>query len=304
MIGVYGANGFIGRHLLARLARSGERCRAVSRRFDDDVKSEFGRRFELVEADFRDPIAMASTLQAVNTVVQLISTSSPGLQNRYLLNDIRENVIPHVDFVRSAVEAGAKRYVFVSSGGTVYGPGAPVPIPESAPTRPISSHGISKLTIEQYLHLFAHVEGLSAIVLRVANAYGPGQKFRKGNGLIPAVRERIERDEPVQIIGDGSMRRDYVYVADVAEAIMASVSRRESDSVTVNIGSGHAHSVKEVVDLVERIVGRPVKREFVPARKSDVDVSLLDITRAQEILGWKPRVDFEDGLARTFASST
>lgn len=128
MIAVYGANGFIGRHLVARLAEGGEPVRAVSRRFDSDFIESLGAKVEVVEADLGHSLDMASSLQDIDTVVQLVSTSSPGLGNGYEVADIQENVLPHIEFLQACVRAEVKRYIFVSSGGTVCGPGAPVPM--------------------------------------------------------------------------------------------------------------------------------------------------------------------------------
>ncbi len=210
MIGIYGADGFIGRHLLSRLAGANLPLRAVSRKFEKSSVSELRGIVEFVEANLHDQLAMASSLQGVDTVVQLISSSSPGLENQLNVVDIQDNVIPHVAFIRSAIEAGVQKYVFLSSGGTVYGPGALTPISENAPTNPISSHGLTKLTIEKYLQMHGHVDGLKYLILRVSNPFGPGQSFRKGQGLIPAVLEHYARGQPARIFGDGKAMRDYI----------------------------------------------------------------------------------------------
>lgn len=187
MIGIYGADGFIGRHLVARLAELGEPVRAVSRRFDKDFIEPFSEMVEFVEADLRDSLDMASSLQEIHTVVQLVSTSSPGLGNDYESADIQENVVPHIEFLQACVRAGVKRYIFLSSGGTVYGPDAPLPTPETSLANPINSHGLTKLIVEKYIQMHGHVDDLGYAILRVANPFGPGQEFRKNQGLIPAL---------------------------------------------------------------------------------------------------------------------
>ncbi|MCV0405598.1 MAG: NAD-dependent epimerase/dehydratase family protein, partial [Rhizobiaceae bacterium] len=277
MIGIYGANGFIGRHLLSRLAARGTPVRAVSRHFAPELVERFGSSADLVEASLDDPIAMASSLSGVETVIQLVSTSSPGLGNRFNVSDIRDNVIPHVEFLQNCVGFGVKRYVFVSSGGTVYGPTSTVPIREDHPTNPISSHGLTKLTIENYIRMHGHVDGLDHVILRLANAFGPGQAFRKGQGLIPAVMERHRQGQPVQIIGDGSSRRDYVYIDDVVDALEAAAAVPAGTRAVVNIGSGSSLSVTEVLDAMEDVLGVRFRREHVGRRGTDVDINQLDI---------------------------
>lgn len=296
MIGVYGADGFLGRHLVRALAAGGSQVRAVSR--------SFGARFagvSHVEADLADPFAMVDTLRDVETVVQLVSTSSPALGNDHVVDDIDKNVIPHVKFLRQCVQRGVRRYVFLSSGGTIYGPDAPMPTPETAETTPIVSHGLTKLAIEKYIQMHAAVDGLEYAILRLANPFGPGQTYRKGQGLIPLVLERQARGLPVQIYGDGTAQRDYVYVDDVTEAISRAVRKPGQVREIVNIGSGQPRSVLDVLEAIERVAG-PVQRQFVPARRTDVPVSWLDVGRAGEVLGWQPRTSFNDGIALTHRS--
>jgi len=301
MIGIFGANGFMGRNLVRRLVRRDHPVRAVSRRFAPSLRHSVDGRVEFVEADIRDPLATAASLQGLDTVVQLVSTSSPASQNCHATFDIHENVIPHVAFMQAAVDAGVRRYVFASSGGTVYGPACVTPTPEHAPTSPICSHGLTKLTIENYLRMHATVDGLEAVILRISNAFGPDQEFRKGQGLIPAVLGRVAHGLPVQILGDGKAVRDYVFIDDVIDAFEAALTHAGAVGGTFNVGSGEGHSVVDVLDAVERELGRPIQRVQGPHRRTDAPVSLLDIAAAARVLGWRPRTTFADGLRRTVA---
>lgn len=302
MIAIYGSNGFIGRHLVRRLAERGLPARAVSRRHDPDFVREVDGSVEFVEADLFDPLAMTASLGEVDTVVQLISTSSPGMRNDHTVVDIQENVIPHVQFLRDCVQAGVRRFVFLSSGGTVYGPGSEVPTPETAPTRPISSHGLTKLMVEKYIEMHALTEGLEYVILRLANPYGPGQEFRKGQGLIPAVLDHHRRGLPVRVFGQGLAQRDYVYIDDVVDAITSAITHEELTATTLNVGSGQPRSVLEVLHALEAALGTGIRHEFVDARSTDVDVSWLDISRARDLIGWKPETPFDEGIRRTVAS--
>jgi UDP-glucose 4-epimerase len=299
MIGIYGANGFIGRHVLDRFVSKKVPVRAVSRHIGGDLEDRHSKGVEFIKADLRDSLAMASSLQNVETVIQLISTSSPGLQNRYNVSDIRDNVIPHVEFLQSAIAAGVKRYVFLSSGGTVYGPNTPTPIHEESPTNPISSHGLTKLMIEKYLQMHGHVDGLDYVILRVSNPFGPGQVFRKGQGLIPAVMSRHAQGLSVQVIGKGEAMRDFIFIDDVIEAIEAATHREGAARRIINIGSGEARSVLDVIQAIEEVLGVKFEREYVGARNTDVDVNVLDIDRARHLLGWSPRTRFREGLEKT-----
>ena len=298
MIAVYGANGFIGRHVVRALVRAGHPVRAVSRRIEQDFEAEFGARVSFVEADFADQLAMASSLQDVESVIQLVSSSSPGLGNRLLVEDIEANVIPHVAFIENAIAARIRRYVFISSGGTVYGPDAPVPTDESAHSNPINSHGMTKLMIEKYLQMFSRVDGLAHVILRVSNPYGPGQIFRKGQGLIPAILQRHREGRAIQIFGDGSSQRDYIFIDDLAAAIVKSVSMAGIENQILNIGKGQGRSVLDVIGAIEAELGVALDKDFLPGRNTDVDRSILDISRARTLLQWSPDVSFEAGLRR------
>lgn len=300
MIGIYGANGFLGRHLLRRFADLGWPVRAVSRRFDRDMRESLPHTVDVVEADLGDPLAMAASLQGLEVVIQLMSTSSPAAQNRHAALDIQQNVVPQVAFMQAAVDEGVRRYVFASSGGTVYGPQRVTPTPERAVAAPICSHGLTKLTIEQYLRMHARIDGLGAVILRLANAYGPGQAFRKGQGLIPAVLDRVAQGLPVPVVGDGTAVRDYVFIDDVVAAFENALLAPRAAGI-YNIGSGRGRTVLEVIEALERQIGRPIGRIHGPARRTDTPVSVLDVTKAGRELGWRPHTAFADGLSRTVA---
>ncbi|RWN63548.1 MAG: NAD-dependent epimerase/dehydratase family protein [Mesorhizobium sp.] len=299
MIGVYGSNGFIGRHLLRRLAQDRVPVRAVSRRFDPEFLSSLGEGVEFVQGDFRQPLAMASSLEGVEVVVQLISTSSPGLKNDHTIADIEENVVPHVEFLHTCLQAGVKRYVFLSSGGTVYGPDAPVPTPETCLPTPINSHGLTKLIVEKYIQMFGHVDGLDYVILRLANPYGPGQIFQKGQGLVPLLLDHWRKGLPIRIFGDGKAMRDYIYIDDVIDAIAAALSLPGTPRAIINIGSGEVRSVQEVIEAIESVTGHAFQREYVAARSTDVDIASLDISLAGKMLGWKPSTSFNVGIRNT-----
>lgn len=296
MIGVYGANGFIGRHLVRRLIKEKRPTRAVARRFSSDTLEEFSSHVEIHEADFRQSLEMLASLQGLDTVVQLVSNSSPGLGNKNIVADINDNVIAHVEFLQSCIDVGVKRYVFISSGGTVYGPEAPIPTPETANCNPISSHGISKLFVEKYLKMFGHISGLEYVILRLANPFGPGQKLKRGQGLIPAILGQHQSNKPVQVYNGGLAKRDYIYIDDVIDALMASIDLENAPKTIINIGSGESRSVIEVLSTIENIMNITLERENVSGRQTDVNESRLDITKAKDVLNWQPKISFEEGL--------
>lgn len=299
MIGVFGATGFIGSHLARRLVGADESLRLVSRRMEANFLAEFGGSCECVEANILEPLDISPALNGLETVVQLISSSSPGLENRHLISDIRNNIIPQVEFIQSCVTAGVDRFVFISSGGTVYGPAAPVPTPEDMQGAPISSYGATKLTVENYLRMYGTLEKIEYVILRVSNPFGPGQRFRRGQGLIPAILDRYRRNQPIQIFGDGSARRDYLYIDDLIDAIQKAIYLPGEASFTLNIGQGESRSINEVVDAMERASGHTFEREYLPGRPTDVEESCLDISKAKAVLDWTPKTAFQDAINLT-----
>src|SRR5688572_15493716 len=158
MIGVFGANGFIGKHVTRHLVSTGRDVLAVARSFDTEMETCGAHLFQ---GDLRDSAAMDRALAEVDTVVQLMGTSTPAQGNARSTEHIDNDVIPHVDFLNRCVAAGVERFVFASSGGTVYGPTQPGALTsEAAPTNPISSHGVTKLMVEHFIKLHGHLDGL------------------------------------------------------------------------------------------------------------------------------------------------
>lgn len=296
MIGVFGANGFIGKHLIRSLAKQERSVRAVARAFDGPAPRNIDQRI----TDFRIPEAVEAALSGVNTVIQLISTSSPAHGNSQTLLDIQENVLPHVVFLQKCVDLGIRRYIFLSSGGTVYGPvSGSKPIPESAPTNPICSHGLTKLMIEKFIGMHGLVDGLDYVVLRPSNPFGPGQIFRNGQGLIPALLARHRQGLPVTIYGNGTATRDYIYIDDLVEAITAAIDADSPQNAIINIGSGRRRSILEVVRAIESAAGIRFEIQNAPERPTDIHDISLDIRRAKKVLGWEPHTEFMIGLSKT-----
>ncbi len=304
MIGVYGADGFIGRHLVRRLIAEKRQIRAIARKFRPETLQEFSGHVEIFDADFKQSLEMVASLQGVETVVQFISNSSPGLGNENIVADIKDNVIAHVEFLQSCINVGVKRYIFISSGGTVYGPNAPIPTPENANCDPISSHGISKLSVEKYIQMHGQVNNLEYVILRLANPYGPGQLLKRGHGLIPAILNQHQSGKPVPIYNGGHAKRDYIHIDDVIDAIMASLNLANAPQMVLNIGSGESRSVTEVLDTIETIMEISLDRQQVSGRQTDVFESRLDISKAMSALNWRPKISFEDGLRSYLAKMT
>ena len=293
---VLGAGGFIGGHLCQALVREGARVHGFGRRaaFAGALPP---MRFTVGE--FTDRAALALAVDGADIVFHLLGGTNPEVSNKDPIADLQVNTVASVQLLELCRVAGVGRIVFVSSGGTVYGIPAAVPIPETAPTDPISAYGINKLAVEKYLQLYARLGGPRAVTLRVANPYGPYQSPFRRQGLVAALVETVLAGRPVEVWGDGQVIRDYLYVGDLADAAVAA-SFYEGPETVLNVGSGIGRSVLEVVDAVCAALGRrPAAIVHKPARQADVPANVLDITRIRAALGWTPRTEWMDGLRRT-----
>jgi UDP-glucose 4-epimerase len=294
---VVGGSGFLGVNLCRRLASSGARVRAFGRRclFPGDLAG-----VEWQQGDFCDTAALASAIAPGDTVFHLVHTYMPQSADLNMAEDVRQNVMSSLALLETSRKLKVKRIVFVSSGGTVYGPTAHVPTPETAATDPISAYGISKLTIEKYLRLYEHHHGLSFRVLRVANLFGPFQLPGKNQGVIAALISCALHQKEFEIWGDGTAVRDYVYVDDVVDALLLAATD-ESEQRIFNIGSGQGRDLRQVMAEIEANLGIKLAVRRTKGRLIDVPASILAIDRARDILGWRPRTPFDVGIKQTIA---
>lgn len=294
---VMGAGGFIGTNLCQRLRGRVDLLRAFGRRqsFPDALEG-----IEWFPGDFADPTSIASAVDGCDTVFHLVNATTPASANADKIADIEANVISTLHLLEICRAEGVRKVIFVSSGGTIYGIPDQVPTPETAATTPITAYGISKLATEKYLSLFEYLHGLDYRVLRVANPYGPYQIAIKNQGVIAAFLRRALAGKPIEIWGDGSVTRDYVFIDDVTEALECAALHEGADRV-FNIGSGEGRSLNDIVAAIEQVLGRQVNVQRREGRTVDVPRSILDTSLAARCLGWRARTDFLDGLARTVA---
>jgi UDP-glucose 4-epimerase len=296
-----GGAGFIGSHLAQRLLDAGHDVCVFDRpgrRAPRDFPS--AGRIEWLEGDFLDARDLARPLASGDCVFHLVSTTLPGTSNENPVHDVRTNVIGTLHLLEAALAARVAKVVFVSSGGTVYGMPRALPIAETHPTDPITAYGIGKLTVEKYLGLYGRLHALDYRVLRLSNPFGERQRVHSGQGVVAAFLHRALAGRPIEVWGDGSVVRDYLYVGDAADALTRAVGHAGPERV-INIGSGVGRSVNDVIDAVERATGQRVERRYLPRRTFDVPANVLDISLARSALGWAPRTDFEEGVKRTAA---
>lgn len=294
---VLGGKGFIGSHLVDALLGQGYKVRVFDRPNTVFLGHPCHADVEVVEGDIASEADVAEAVVGCDVCFHLISTTLPKSSNLDPIFDIETNLLGTIRLLQHALSAGVKKMVFLSSGGTVYGAPVRLPIAEDHPTNPICSYGIIKLAIEKYLGMYHDLHGLDYTVLRLSNPFGERQRTLSSQGAVAVFLGKALRGEKVEIWGDGSVIRDYIYIADVIDAMLAAIANNGKERV-FNIGSGHGLSLNQVLDTIEQVIGRNVERVYTEGRAFDTPISVLAIKRAEESLGWVPKTPFVDGLER------
>lgn len=288
---VTGGSGFLGHHLTAALTARGQAVRIL----DFAPSRHQAPLVSCWQGSFLDMPLLRQAMVGVDTVYHLAATTFPREAHKNPRRDAEENLVGTLDLLELAAQAGVRRVIFCSSGGTVYGPDAPVPLHEDLPTNPISAYGIHKLGVEKYLRMFHHEGAFESLSLRIANPYGPFQDVRKAQGALSTFCQQALRDDEIQIWGDGSVERDFIHVTDVARALVLAGASRQSGT-EINIGSGHGTTLNDLLRLIGDALGRPVRHRYLPGRAFDVPRNVLDIAKADRLLAWAPQIALADGI--------
>lgn len=295
-----GAGGFIGGHLCRELLRCGAAVHGFGRR---RAYPEALAGVRWTAGEFSDRAALARAMDGAEYVFHLIGGSIPESSNKDPVADLIAGPVASLHMLEMCrATAAVRKIVFVSSGGTIYGVPRRTPIREDAPTDPISAYGVGKLAVEKYLHVYQHLYGLDYAVLRVANPFGPWQDPDRRQGVVAALTRAMLDGRPVEIWGDGRVVRDYLYAADVAEAISAAAIYAGPHRV-FNVGSGVGRSVLDLVRDIAAALGREGGVDIVhkPGRATDVPVNVLDTSLIRQEMGWAPGTPWPAALDATIA---
>ena len=253
--------------------------------------------------DVANRLDLAAELAGADAVVYAVGSPPPAAAASAHDLGLHQSLLPLLSTIECLRVAGRDTHlVYLSSGGAVYGNTERLPIGEDALPRPVSAYGVLKLTGEQFIASYVQTHGLRASLLRIANAYGPGQPV-KGQGAVAAFMFAAREGQPATLYGDGSSVRDYVHVADVAD-IIADVATRDVPVGTVNVGTGVGTSLAELAAAIGKVSGVPLDLEFVAARSVDVRANVLDVTTLRRTV---PRVqprDLYTGLEQTWCALT
>jgi len=286
---VTGGAGFIGSHVAEALVSRGDEVHVL-----DDLST--GRRenvpagAELHVGDIRDPGGVFDEVRP-ELVFHLAAQASVSVSVARPAFDAEVNVLGTVAVLEAARAHGAQ-VVFSSTGGAIYGE-CETPATEDWQRRPLSPYGTSKLAGEEYLAAWNRLHETRHVSLRYGNVYGPRQDPHGEAGVVAIFLRAVADGKRPTIFGDGAQERDYVYAGDVARATLAATAL---DGGVVNIATGQATSVLELVDAMRRATGREIDPEHGPERLGDLQRSVLDASLAERELGWRPEVSLDDGL--------
>ena len=296
---VVGGAGYIGSHAARALRRRGHEVIVY-----DNLVTGYARLaqgFELLQADIANTPALSSALRRVDAVMHFAAHAYVGESVVNPRKYFRNNVEAGINLLNTCVDCGVKKLVF-SSTCAVYGVPVKVPITEENPRDPVNPYGITKMIFERALEAYDHAYGLRYAALRYFNAAGADEAGEIGElhdpetHLIPAALEAVVGVRPeLEVFGtdyptpDGTCVRDYIHVNDLAEAHVSALQylERGGNSVAVNLGTGRGTSVKEILDAIEKVAGKPVPHRLSPRRAGDPPSLVADPSRAQQLLQWK-----------------
>jgi UDP-glucose 4-epimerase len=297
---ITGGAGFIGSHLVDALIARGDAVRVVDDLFSGSLDN-VNPKAEVVVGSVADAETVREAMRGADIVFHQAA-------HRAVLRSVEDplatdtaNVHGTLTVLKAAADSGVRRVVYASSS-SVYGGAAQLPTPETAPTLPRSPYAVSKLTGEHYCRVFAELFGLETVALRYFNVYGPRQRPDSAYAaVIPLFIEALRRSEPPILHGDGRQSRDFTYVSDVVAANLAA-SSASTDAVSgraYNVAAGAAHSLRDLLRILERILGVEAKPMQTDPRPGDVLYTRGDPVAAARDFGFTCTVDFEQGLRRT-----
>lgn len=292
--------GLLGAHTALALEAAGHEVTVYTRSVGPVLAAAAPRPgLRIVRGDVADAPALLAELEGADVVFAMAGTSTPALSAQSAMASARGSVLPSLAVLDLSRQAGVRRLVLASSGGTVYGTVSKLPTPEEHPCVPISIHGLNAWCVERYAEFFAAHHGLEAVVLRYSNVYGPGQLAHRGQGVIAAWCRAVLEGERVRLYGDPrSVSRDFVYVRDAAQASVE-LGLHPDALGPYNVG-GSSHTLAEIIEVIGEVAGSPVVAKVEPSRPVDVPVTDLDCSKVRALTGWSATTSLRDGIAASW----
>jgi len=296
-----GAAGFIGTNLVIELAKDLKNTITLvdkSMHFFLKIKSMNFPNVLFKESNFDESFDFYNLLNGKDIVYHLVSNTIPSNSNRLIDKEIFPDITFTSKLLESCVNFEIKKLIFISSGGTVYGNQNNCPLSEEMETNPINSYGVQKVTIEKLIYLYNYIHGLKYKIIRLSNPYGP---YQRPNGVLGAVTtftyKALQKQEIV-VYGDGDIVRDFIYIDDVIKGIIK-IANDDGKYNLFNLGIGYGTSIKDVLNIIKKTLSIDLNITYQPARKVDVPINYLNISRYEEIFGPLNPISLQEGIKRT-----
>jgi UDP-glucose 4-epimerase len=297
---VTGGAGFIGSALSNRLAQAGHEVRVIDNLTAGDP-DRLDRRVLFTRGDVADIPKLWTLLQDVACVYHLAARVSVPESIQYPRDYNHVNVGGTVSVMEAMRDVGVERVVLASSGA-VYGKQDAQLLHEGMTPSPDSPYAVSKFAAETYVSTIGALWGIETVALRIFNAYGPGQQLPVSHApVVPRFIRAALSGESIVIYGDGSQTRDFIYIDDIVDALIAAATAPNVNRQVINVGSGTQTSVNDLVEGIERAVGKRLEPIHSTGRSGGVDHMCADLTRARRLLGFEPKTSLAEGLRRTAA---
>lgn len=300
-IAIIGGAGFIGTNLAISIASESNHALTVIDRDEEYfsiLKSLHLPNTEFKAAPFSVDSDFDNQVKGMDVVYHLASTIIPGDSNRNIPDELEANVIVSTKLLDACVRQHVGKVVFISSGGAVYGKKGVCPIKEDTVTYPISSYGIQKIVIEKLLYLYRYQQGLDYRIIRLANPYGPYQRPNGRLGVVTTFVYKALTDGMLEVYGDGTVVRDFIYIDDAIRGIR-NIVNGENEIRVFNLGSGKGTSVNQVIKAIRETINENLKIEYIAGRSTDVPENYLDISRYESFYGKLNPISLAEGIKKT-----
>jgi nucleoside-diphosphate-sugar epimerase len=300
---ITGGAGFIGSNIVKKLLETGEKVRVVdnfSTGKRENIQEFLGNSdFELIESDLSDLDVCRKAMKGIDFVLHQAAIPSVPRSIADPLATNNSNIAATLNLLIAARDEKIKKFVYASSSA-VYGDNPVLPKKEDFSVNPISPYGLTKYTGEKYVQLFYQIFGLHTICLRYFNVFGPKQDPESEYAaVIPKfITALLNKQNPV-VFGDGEQTRDFTFVDNIVHANLLAVKAKTGFGEVFNIACGKQISLNQLIELLQEIINTDIKPEYTEPQQGDITHSHADISKAREILGYEPNIEFKDGLIKT-----
>jgi len=300
-IAIIGGAGFIGYNLTVFFADKGYSVKVISRGVSAD--KFIIKNVETTVLNANDTAACIDYIQDCETVIWLVTASIPSTNSDTLIDDFKFNVDPIIRFLEEAKKTSVKRFIYLSSGGTIYGDSKDrTLLDESSPKNPISGYGLAKIISEKYIRFLTNNSSLQSFILRPSNVYGTHQNLVKPQGIIGFAFKAVLQEASIDLYNDGTVTRDFIYVTDLASAVLKCIESdyREGHTSIYNVGSEKGYTIKEILKKIDTVSKGNIVTINKSARSFDCNYNVLSSKKIEKDLNWRPDVSIEEGLKKVW----